>query len=199
VTRAFLRFCGVLGVIALAIGTGDVTRSHASLITGGSCPGATQAFAQFGDSRYYTFGFNGGLESGSYGWSLSGASVVNGNESYYIHSPYDSHSLSLPQGASATTPAMCMGTSSTVIRFFLKGDADLNVQVVERNLLGVVIGVLDWTTVSGTPSWQPSPQVVNLDSLLGVVGVSSVQLRFTAVDGPMQVDDVFVDPWANSN
>ncbi len=72
-------------------------------------------------------------------------------------------------------------------------------QVVERNLLGLVIGVLDWTTISGTSSWQPSPTVVNLDSLLGLLGASSVQLRFTAVNGPSAVDDVYVDPMASSN
>ena len=197
--RACVRVLAVAAVVASMIGVAGTDKSNASLIFGGSCPGATQAFARFGDARYYTFGLNGGLELGSYGWSLSGASVVSGNEPYYAHSPFDSHSLSLPQGASATTPPMCMGTSSTVMRFFLKGNSDLHVQVVERNLLGLVIGVLDWTTVNGSSSWQPSPTVVNLDSLLGLVGVSSVQLRFTALDGPSQVDDMFVDPWASSN
>jgi hypothetical protein len=185
--------------VALLFGVANEDKSYAALVTGGSCGPATQAFAQFGDSRYYNFAPNGGLELGSYGWSLSGAaSVVAGNESYYLHSRRDSHSLSLPKGATATTPPMCMGTSSTVIRFVFKGDSHLRVQVVERNLLGVVIGVLDWTTISGTSSWQPSPTVVNLDSLLGLVGASSVQLRFTAVDGPSAVDDVYVDPMASS-
>ncbi len=198
--RAVVRFCGVVAAIALAFGAENTDKSYASLISGGYCPGATQAFAQFGDSRYYVFAPNGGLELGSSGWSLSGgAAVVSGNESYYLHSGYDSHSLSLPAGASATTPAMCMGTSSTVIRFVFKGSSDLRVQVVERNLLGLVIGILDWTTISGTSSWQPSPTVVNLDSLLGLIGASSVQLRFTAVDGPSAVDDVYVDPWASSD
>ena len=72
-------------------------------------------------------------------------------------------------------------------------------QVVERNLLGLVIGILDWTTINGTSSWQPSPTIVNLDALLGLVGASSVQLRFTAFDGPSAVDDVFVDPIASSD
>src|SRR5437763_816302 len=153
VTRAFLRCCGAVVVCVLALGVAGTDKSYASLLTGGYCPGATQAFGQFGDSRYYVFGSNGGLENGGYGWSLEdGAAVVSGNESYYLHSRYDKHSLSLPAGSSATTPAMCMGTSSTVIRFVFKGSADLRVQVVERNLLGLVVGVLDWTTISGTSS-----------------------------------------------
>jgi hypothetical protein len=200
VARAILRFCGVVTVLALAFGVSDTSKSYASLLTGGYCPGATQAFRQFGDQRYYVFAPNGGLELGSAGWSLSGgAAVVSGNESYYLHSRYDSHSLSLPKGASATTPAMCMGTSSTVIRFMFKGSSNVHVQVVERNLLGLVTGILDWTTISGTSSWQPSPTIANLNALLGLVGVSSVQVRFTAVDGPAQIDDVFVDPSASSD
>jgi hypothetical protein len=199
VARAFLRFCGVVTAFVLAFGAADTDKSYAALLTGGSCGPATQAFAQFGDSRYYNFAPNGGLELGGYGWSLSsGATVVSGNESYYLHSRYDSHSLSLSEGATATTPLMCMGTSSTVIRFVYKGTGRLRVQVVERNLLGLVIGVLDWTTIGGSSSWQPSPTVANLDSLLGLLGASTVQLRFTALDGASAVDDVYVDPMASS-
>jgi hypothetical protein len=200
VARAFLRFGVVAAAIVLAFGVANVNKSYAALITGGSCGPATQAFARFGDPRYYNFAPNGGLEFGSYGWALSGgASVVHGNESYYLHSTSDSHSLLLQGGATVTTPLMCMGTSSTVIRFVSKGSGDLRVQVVERNLLGAVIGVLDWTTVDGTPMWQPSPTVVNLNCLLGLLGATSVQLRFTAVGGSAQVDDVYVDPLASSN
>lgn len=198
--RALARLCGVVAVLGLTMGAGAVERSSASLITGGSCPGATQAFAAWGDPHYYVFGANGGLELGSYGWSLAGgAKVVSGNESYYLHSWSDNHSLSIPSGGSATTPPMCMETSSSVIRFFLKGSGAMKVQLVERNLLGVVVGVVDQATVSGSSAWQPSPTIANLDSLEGLVGVSSVQVRFVASGGSDQVDDVYVDPMASSN
>ena len=191
----------VLGALASAVAVAvGAAPANASLIFGGSCPGATQAFAQFGDGRFYTFGTNGGLESGSTGWSLSsGASVVRGNESYYVHSPLDSKSLALSRGASALTPAMCMGTTSTVVRFFVKGNTSVRVDVVEHNLLGTVIGIVNATTINGTSAWQPSPSVLNLDSLQGVVGASSVQLRFTALDGTAGIDDVYVDPWSSGN
>ena len=194
--RACLAACGVAAAVCAAF----ATPANAGLITGGSCPGASQAFAQFGDPRYYVFGANGGLELGSYGWSLSGgATVVAGNESFFLHSRDDDSSLYLPKGASATTPPTCMETSSTVVRFFVKRDSNLRVQVVERNLLGAIVGILDVTTVDGTSTWQPSPAVLNLQSLQGLLGVATVQLRFTALDGPSQVDDVFVDPWGNSD
>ena len=190
-------FGGVAAAFALAL---SAAPAKASLIAGGSCPGATQAFKQFGDARYYTFGTNGGVESGTTGWTVSsGASVVRGNESFYIHSSSDSKALSLSRGATALTPSMCMGTSSTVVRFFVEGNTSVRVDVVERNLLGLVVGILNATTVTGSSAWQPSPAVLNLDSLQGVLGVSSVQLRFTALDGTALVDDVYVDPWSSGN
>ena len=198
--RALARFCGVVGAFAIALSASASDKANASLITGGNCPGSTQAFAQWGDPHFYFFGANGGLELGSYGWSLSGgSSVVAGNESFYLHSRYDSHSLSIPSGGSATTPSMCMETSSSVLRFFVRGTGAVRVQVVERNLLGLVVGILDQATVKGSSAWQPSPTIVNLDSLQGLIGVSSVQLRFTASGGSDQVDDVYVDPMASSN
>ena len=57
-------FGGVAAAFALAL---SAAPAKASLIAGGSCPGATQAFKQFGDARYYTFGTNGGVESGTTG------------------------------------------------------------------------------------------------------------------------------------
>ena len=71
----------------------------------------------------------------------------------------------------------------------------VRVQIVLRNILGQVLGVVDWTTIKGTAAWQPSPSLLNLDSLLGLLGVSSVQLKFTALSGTTQIDDVYVDPY----
>lgn len=161
------------------------------------CGATSQPFAQFGDYRLYTFGTNGGLENGSTGWSVSGGRVVGDNESFFVHSAADDSSLELPAGAVALTPRLCMGTTSTVVRFFVRSpDAGaVRVQVVLRNLLGSVIGILDVARVQAGPSWQPGPAILNLDSLLGVVGVSSIQLKFTTLSGTVRVDDIYVDPW----
>jgi len=185
-------------IAAAAIAT---SAAHASLLgIDNHCGTTYQPFAQFGDSRYYTFGANGGLESGVTGWTVSGARVTAGNESYFSHAKTDRYSLSLPSGSTATTPKMCMGTTATFLRFFMKRDTaagSLHVQVVLRNLLGGVIGVIDWTNASGSTSWGPGPLVLNADSLLGLLGVSSVQLKFTAQGGAFHVDDVWVDPWSS--
>lgn len=165
------------------------------------CGTASQPFSQFGDYRSYTFGSNGGLESGSTGWTLGGGEIVSGNESFFVHSPADRHSLLLSPGDAALSPKLCMGTTSTVTRFFVRSDngGRVRVQVVLRNLLGGVLGVLQVSDLSAGSSWSPGPAVLNLDSLLGLVGVSSIQLKFTELSGTVQVDDIYVDPWASRN
>jgi hypothetical protein len=189
----------VLVAAAFSISTASAGGSLLGL--NNDCGSTSQPFAKFGDNRYYTFGTNGGLENGATGWSLSGARVVSGNESFYVHSHGDISSLSLPAGSTAYTPKLCMGTTSTVMRYFVKGSSDgsVRVEVVLRGLLGEVLGVFQVSRVSTDSSWQAGPPVLNLDSLLGLLGVSSVQLKFTTLSGTAQIDDVYVDPWASRN
>ena len=165
------------------------------------CGSASQPFAPFGDYRSYTFGANGGLENGSAGWALGGGEIVKGNASFFVHSKSDRYSLALSPGDSALSPNLCMGTTSTVTRFSVRsGDGGrVRVQVVLRNVLGQVLGVLEVSDVSPGSSWSPGPAILNLDSLLGLVGVSSMQVQFSELNGNVQVDDLYVDPWASRN
>jgi hypothetical protein len=189
----------VVVLATLAFSASSASASGSLLGLNNDCGEATKPFAPWGDYRSYTFGANGGLESGSTGWSLSGAArVVDGNESFYVHSRYDRRSLSLGGGAMAYTPKLCMGTTSTVLRFFARSsdNGTVRVQIVLRNLLGQVLGVLQVSDLRPGSSWQPGPSILNLDSLLGLVGVSSIQLKFTTLSGSVQIDDIYVDPWA---
>jgi hypothetical protein len=160
-------------IVALAIVATAVPAAGAGSLLGlnNDCGATSQPFAPFGDSRLYTFGTNGGLESGGTGWGLSGAAIVKGNESYYVHSSADRYSLALPAGSTAVTPQLCMGTTSTVLRFFDRSGngGTVRVQIVFRNAVGATLGVLEWTTINGSSAWQPSPSLLNLDSLLGLV------------------------------
>jgi hypothetical protein len=72
----------------------------------------------------------------------------------------------------------------------------VRVQVVLKNLLGQVLGVVQISDLDAGSSWSPGPAILNLDSLLGLIGVSSMQLKFTELSGSVQIDDVYVDPWA---
>ena len=197
------RFLIATVVAALAAGLSVPAASADGSLLGlnNNCGSTSTPFAQFGDYRYYTFGTNGGLENGSNGWSVSGGTVVPGNETFFAHSSSDRNSLSLPAGSSALTPKLCMGTTSTVMRFFVRSSngGSVRVEVVLRNLLGQVLGVLQVSKVSPGASWEAGPPILNLDSLVGLLGVSSVQMKFTTLSGSVQVDDVYVDPWASRN
>jgi hypothetical protein len=188
-------------LVAAAFSVSTASAGGSLLGLNNDCGSTSQPFAQFGDYRNYTFGTNGGLENGTTGWSLSGARIVSGNESFYAHSRSDVNSLWLPTGSTAYTPKLCMGTTSTIMRYFVRGSSDgsVRVEVVLRGLLGQVLGVLQVSRVSTGSSWQAGPPVLNLDSLLGLLGVSSVQLKFTTLSGTAQIDDVYVDPWASRN
>jgi hypothetical protein len=188
---AGLALAATAGLVALAC-----TAAPASAGLGLACPDATaKPFMQWSDYANYAFSPNGGFESGSTGWSVSGGKVVSGNEQFYIHSSADKYSLSLPAGASATSPGMCISLFSGKMRFVARGDsgAKVKVQIVYRGLLSSVLGILDGGSYSVGTSWKPSPEISMLGGLLPLL-TSSVSFRFTAVGGNVSVDDVYLDP-----
>jgi hypothetical protein len=165
----------------------------------------TQPFLPWLDPLSYAFAPNGGLENGLAGWSSSGgARVVSDNESYAVHGAGDAYSLSLPSGASATTPPICIGTLTPTTRFFVRNTgaplSTLRVDVLFTTVLGIRTSVLVGLLV-GSPSWQPTlplplfANVIGLPLLTG--GSTQVALRFTPLGsgGSWQLDDVYVDPY----
>jgi hypothetical protein len=184
------------GTIAMAIGA-----APASAGLGLACPSPTSTpFAAWSDYAYYAFAPDGGFEAGASGWSLGGgARVVAGNESFYVHSKTDRVSLSLPAGASATTPGMCISLLSSKMRFVARGDSGskVKVQIIYRGLLSNVLGILDGGTYSTGGSWKPSPQIGMLGGVLPLL-TSSVSFRFTAVGVAAAIDDVYLDPMKSS-
>jgi hypothetical protein len=173
----------------------------ASAGLGLACPSPTgKPFLPWSDNANYAFSPDGGFESGGSGWNLGGARVVSGNESYYIHSNNDRRSLSLPEGASATSPVMCISLLSGKMRFVTGGDpgAKVRVQIIYRGLLSSVLGILDGGTYStGGSGWRPSPEVGMLGGVLPLL-TSGVQFKFTAVGGDVALDDVYLDPMKSS-
>jgi len=184
------------GAIALALGT-----APASAALGLACPSATSTpFAAWKDYANYAFAPDGGFESGGSGWGLSGgARAVSGNESYYVHSRTDKTSMSLPKGASATSPGMCISLLSSKMRFLVRGDAgsSVKVQVVYRGLLSSLLGIFDGGTISAGGTWKPSPAMGMLGGVLPLL-TTSVSFRFTAVNGAAAIDDVYLDPMKSS-
>lgn len=199
-----IRLAGLAAVATLAISGGLAGGAQANLLSllPGSCSNQpeSQPFAQWGDTSNYTPVPGGSFESGSVPWILTGgAGVVSGNNSLTA----GSRSLSLPAGSSATSPASCTSIYHPTARLFVQNtgssSSHLTVTALFPGLLGLVtssrIGSL-----TGTGSWEPSPQLPLLVSnLLATVSLSqtAIAFRFTPADsvGKWRIDDVYLDPF----
>jgi hypothetical protein len=174
-------------------------------LLGGNCPsGGSQVFGPWGDAANYILAPNGGFESGSNGWSLSGgAGVVSGNEPFY---PTGSHSLSLPSGSTAMSPTVCLGTKQLYIRMFGKDlggtDSGLRVRIYWYGLLNQLLGASDYAVFPGRGDWAPTSQVPSGGGLLAplpvlsLVSSSSARIQITPLGSGSrwQIDDVYIDP-----
>jgi hypothetical protein len=192
--RTQLAVAALLALLALAL----PAAAHAC-----SYPDAKPAFAPWGDQHSYALTPDGGFEAGGSGWSLRGAQVVGGNESYMLNAPADSRSLALPSGSSATSPPICMSIDTPLLRFVVRngGDPSSRLRVeATYSLLGLVrTNVV--TTVQAGSDWEPSKQmstVLGLSTIIGTLLPSAIEVRFTPLDskGQWQVDDLYVDPFA---
>ena len=167
----------------------------------------SQPFLPWLDPSNYELAANGGFESTG-GWTLAGgAKIVSGNESYNVRSAADSKSLSLPNGSSATTGAICIGTLSPTIRLFARNTgsvlATMKVEVIYKNILGLTQTLPIGVVVAGA-SWQPTLPILALANLTALPlltnGKTTVAFRFTPIGsaGSWRIDDVYVDPYKGS-
>jgi hypothetical protein len=160
----------------------------------------TKAFAQFGDSRDYTLAPGGSFESGATGWQLSRASVVSGNETYYVGGRSHSKSLKIDGGGYATTPEICVGLEHPTIRLFTRNNrlllSALTVEVIVHTSLGLKVPVPIGLALPHNP-WKPSPSYLVVANLLPLLpnNYTPVSFRFRAVGGgSWWIDDFYVDP-----
>jgi len=181
--------------------------AHAGLLslTTGPCGQVeTHPFAPWGDNAAYVQVPGGTFESGAAGWALNGgAKVVSGNETFGVSGP-GSHSLSLPAGSSATSPAQCTGIDHPSMRFFVRNTGSsssrLNVYATYPLLLGIPYTAY-LGSVSGTGKWEPSSVVSIglLNNTLGslTLGESMISFTFRPADstGHWQIDDAYLDPF----
>jgi hypothetical protein len=192
-------FCmAALAAAAALAATGATATAGTSL----GCPGtSSHPFVPWLDPASYTLAPGGAFE-GTTPWQLSGgAKVVSGNEPFKVHSSTDSRSLSIPAGATATSPSFCVGVGYPTLRFFAVGGnltSPLRVDVIYSTVLGTVTQPVG--LVPATSYWGPTPPqllLANVTGLLSLNGLtSSVRLRFTALGSAgWHIDDVYVDPW----
>jgi hypothetical protein len=196
---ARLRLLVCLGAAVAALA---VVASPASALP---CPGQSVSFPfllPWLDPHPYVPVPGGSLEQGSTGWTLrDGASVVQGNEPFYVNSRADRYSLSLPAGSSAASAFMCVGLDYPTMRFFAQNTGDrsatLKVEMMIRGLDGK-LKVKGVATVAGTSTWAPT-RIISLRALLqqtlGPLDTTTVSFRFTASGGAWRIDDIYVDPF----
>jgi len=164
----------------------------------------TKPFQAFGDGHDYSLVPNGGFESGAGGWSLPGARVTTGNESWSVRAAGDSKSLAIDATGTAVSPTVCIDIKRPTYRFFARRTSGswgvLNLRVRWQDSSGhtneTTIAALD--SSFGT-AWRVSP-VYNIASLLGLWNAdqdASVQLVFDPENsgGSWAIDDVYVDPY----
>ncbi len=193
---------GIAGIVVglvLAVAPGVASAADGDLLA--PCPGqvGSQPFARFLDPATYVIAPNGDIESGATGWSLSGASVVSGNEPFL---PSGSHALRLTGGSSATSAPMCVGITHPTVRFFAvnKGFilSALKVDALYRDTDGL-LRTLPLGVVASLPGWQPTLPMLAVGDLVNPLldgGSTMVSFRFTPLlGGDWRVDDVYVDPY----
>jgi len=176
------------------------TAAPASAGLGLACPDPTsKAFSKWADYANYAFAPNGGFEGDSAGWSVSAGKIAAENESFFIHSSADKYSLRLQSGGSAQSSGMCISLLSGKMRFVAKGDpgAKVKVQIIYRGLLSSLTGVLDGGTYSVGSAWNASPSISMLGGTLPLL-TASVSFKFTALNGSVTIDDVYLDPMKSS-
>jgi hypothetical protein len=200
-TRRQGSLIGLVAVLAsLGAGLLSGTPAQAALLSTSACneSALTQPFLRWGDASDYELVPGGDFEGSLEGWSLSaGAQRVSGSEPYGATGSVGSHSLALPAGASAQSPFTCVDAAYPTFRFFARNDTPLAtvlVQVVYRTPLGTL--ALPLGAVALSYAWEPTLPMLTGSIVTGALsgGTAQIALRFTALDGSSQIDDVFVDP-----
>jgi hypothetical protein len=194
-----LRMICVLGVAAVAALTMGPTSAKAGLLSCGTS--AERPFAAWGDMSPYTIAPNGDLSAGALGWSLTGGARIVG-ENNSLRS--GRNSVSLPSGASATSPAACVKLADPASRFFLRntsgGSGRVRVDIQYKSVLGLLTMTTNLGYTSAGTTWQPSEKYGHvLANILGTLALNpklsaNLRFKFTALGGSFMVDDLFVDP-----
>lgn len=196
-------------LVALVALAASAATANAGVLVASAPSCADQAlsktFLPWLDLADYTALSGGDFETGARGWSTTGGgAVVSGNEPWRVGGSNDSKSLSLPAGASATSPAICVGITHPTIRFFAKRNsggllslASLRVDVLFETASGDVETLTIGSATNGG-SWQPTLPMVVVANLLPLLPgeMTPVAFRFTAQGADFSVDDVWVDPYS---
>jgi hypothetical protein len=165
-------------------------------------PDVAPLLSGFKDDDLYFLAPGGDFESGTDGWTLEGGATIAGGSS--VFSPFGSgdHSLQLPVGSAATSPAFCVDERYPHFRMSVGQlgvkKADVRVSVVYPGLKDNVRDA-GHVTADEKLRWRLSNRL-KLDPERGLKRKAwrLIALRFEVLKsddgGDARVDDVLVDP-----
>ena len=169
-----------------------------------SCPTqpVSTPFSQWGDNNSYFLAPGGSFEgtADQVGWTLSGASLTQGNEPFYVNDSSDTQSLTISGGGSATSPYFCVDNTMGSLRFFAQETAPgggLHVHALVQTDDGIDTVPIARLLDGSMPSWAPTQPITGDTSGLADDQTLMVALEFTVPNpaASWQIDDVFVDPY----
>ena len=203
-----MSLAGALAMILLcALATASPSRADYSTdAVGATAPGCgpvalSNPFSIFGDYADYSIVDDGHFESGVGGWSLYGAGIVNGNESFRVRSASDSKSLSISTWGKAVSGAFCVDTNYPHFRFFAQhSDGPIGLLLVRaRWTAGDGLHEESLALLRGSQyrSWGATEMLPLAEkvALSESGGTQSVRLVFIPLAGSWQIDDVYIDPY----
>jgi hypothetical protein len=172
----------------------------------------SQPFALFGDSSRYSLAPGGDFEAGAPPWTLNGAAVTPGNETFFASGASDRQSLTIAPSGVAVSPPFCVDPTKPYVRLFARklsgGVGAVRVDIlysspINRHEMAATAGyvIQGYRNANGDyTDWAPSP-MLKLAGALRLwktdTGVLPVRLRLTAnsAAGSWAVDDVEIDPY----
>ncbi len=196
----FLPVAAVLSTLGLSSAL-SAAPAQAALVNTSACDGSalTQPFARWGDTNYYKLVPGGSFRSGLSGWTASGgARLVSGGEPFGVTGSVGASALSLPAGSSVQSPYTCVDAAYPSLRFFVRNNSLLSTVLVSLVYKAPLVGLVPIPvgTVLLGGAWKPTAAMPTLSAVPGLLtgGITPVAVRFTALLGSSEIDDVYLDP-----
>jgi hypothetical protein len=163
-----------------------------------SYPDAEQVFAPWKDKGWYQLAPEGGLEGGATGWTFEGGAVLVSDPDDRNHDGVqEDTALSLPFGASATSPPVCVDETTPTFRVMMRNFGDKNAKLrVTVTYVGTDVKARNSDVrTNEEDEWVPS-RSLKLET--ANEGERVARITFTGTDpgGEYLIDDLYVDPFA---
>jgi hypothetical protein len=166
-------------------------------------PQTLNAFSSFGDMRDYVLAPGGDFEGKALdGWQVTKARQDGDHSPLRVDRDANEHSLKVPAGGTAVSPAMCVDLHYPTMRFMAKSEQQkgrLEVEVVYPDSDNPVFHDAAELDANGK-AWNATADVPVYPERGGVApGMRRVALRFKSVAGGTEagewrIDDIYVDP-----